>query len=156
VAAILVPTQAELDEAAAAFERDWGAVDEVLYGVCRRYPDHTDRRGLTAKLVLIDRAYAAGLERRVAPPAGKQAITVIADFVYEHRAEIDAIIAEAGPIDEPLNEAAMREIVDVNGRLCALLLGVATDGKTPRSFASKYLHFHNPACRSSTATQWRH
>jgi len=32
----------------------------------------------------------------------------------------------------------------VHGRLTEPLTGVTTDGKTPRSFVSKYLHFHNP------------
>jgi hypothetical protein len=80
VSAITLPTQDELDAATAAFARDGGAVDEVLYRLCREYPGHRDRSSLVAKLVLIDRGYSAGLERRVTPPAGKQAITVIADF----------------------------------------------------------------------------
>ncbi len=142
---IVAPTQAELDRASEDFDRDWGAVDEVLYDICRRYPDHSDRRGLTAKIALVGRAYSAGLERRVTPPEAKQAITVIADFVHEHRAEVDAIVADVRELREPLTAAAMRDIVDLHGRFCTLLRGVATDGKTPRSFAAKYLHFHNPA-----------
>ena len=56
-----LPAIEELAAASAAFDADWGVVDEVLYGLCRRHPGHADRRSLTAKLVLIYRAYSVGL-----------------------------------------------------------------------------------------------
>jgi hypothetical protein len=143
--AIRVPTVDELGRAAEDFDRDWGAVDEVLYGICRQYPDHSDRRGLTAKVALINRAYQAGLERRVTPPVGSQAITVIADYMFEQRREIDAIVGQLGAMCEPQTAADMRRIVGLHGLLTGVLVGVTTDGKAPRSFAAKYLHFHNPA-----------
>jgi hypothetical protein len=124
---------------------DWGAVDDILYDLCRRDPDHGDRRTLTAKLVLINRAYQAGVERRVSPPPGMQAITVIADFVYANRAKIDSIVGEVRALREPLTVDDMTNIIAQHGRFTELLLGVTTDGKVPRSFASKYLHFHSPA-----------
>jgi hypothetical protein len=136
-------TQEELDQATEAFDSDWGGVDEVLYGICRQHPGHGVRREVTAKVALIDRAYSAGLERRVTPPVGKQAITVIADFVLAHAAQIDDIIGGLIKLQEPLTADAMAQIVVEHGRLTALLQKVATDGKAPRSFAAKYLHFHS-------------
>jgi hypothetical protein len=38
----------------------------------------------------------------------------------------------------------MASIVEQHGRLTHLLQKATTDGKAPRSFASKYLHFHRP------------
>ena len=137
--------ETDLDESARAFDQDWGAVDEVLYRLCREHPDHVDRRWTTAKVALIGRAYSAGLERRVSPPKGQQAIVVIADYCEQHGAEIDEILAGLRRIEEPLSLQDMVTIVGVHGRLTELLVGVTTDGKSPRSFASKYLHFHNPA-----------
>ena len=96
-------------------------------------------------MALIDRAYSVGLERRVTPLPGKQAITVIADFVLSHAAEIDGIIARLTTLLEPLMLADMTEIVRGHGELTALLRKVATDGKAPRFFAAKYLHFHSLA-----------
>ena len=93
---------------------------------------------------LIGRAYSAGLERRVSPPKGQQAIVVIADYFEVHGAEIDKIMAALRQIEEPLALEDMVTIVAVHGRLTELLVGVTTDGKSPRSFVSKYLHFHNP------------
>ena len=142
---ISVPTAEDLARANAEFDRDWGGVDDVLRELCRRHPGHTDRRSVTAKVALIGRAYAAGLERRVTPPKGQQAIVVIADYFERHGAEVDEILAPLHPIDEPLSLQGMATIVGVHGRFTQLLVGVTTDGRSPRSFASKYLHFHNPA-----------
>ena len=139
-----LPTQAELHRAASGFDADWGGLDEVLYGICSRSPGHSVRRDVTAKIALIDRAYSAGMERCVTPPPGEQAIGVITDFVCENAAEVDEIIACLAPLKEPLDIAAMVEIVGLHGRFTTLLRQVTTDGKTPRSFAAKYLHFHNP------------
>lgn len=139
-----VPTQQDLDAAAAAFERDWGAVDEVLYGICARYPDHSDRRLVTAKIALVGRAYSAGLERQVKPDPGEQAIAKIAKFVLAHSSEIDAIIAALDALHEPLDGAAMTAIVDQHGRFTTLLRQVTAKQTMPRSFAAKYLHFHRP------------
>ncbi len=141
---VTIPTQSALDESAQRFDQDWGAVDEVLYRLCREHPDHGDRRWVTAKVALIGRAYSAGLERRVTPPPGGQAITVIADYLSDKGAEIDRIITGLGSLKEPLALPDMMSIVALHGRLTSLLCGVTTDGKAPRSFASKYLHFHNP------------
>jgi hypothetical protein len=142
---ITVPAAEELTRASADFDRDWGLVDDVLRELCRRHPEHKDRRTTTAKVALIGRAYSAGLERRVTPPKGQQAIVVIADYFERHGAEVDEILAPLQPIDEPLSLQGMATIVGVHGRFTQLLVGVTTGGKSPRSFASKYLHFHNPA-----------
>ena len=139
-----LPTDQQLASAAAAFDRDWGGVDEVLYGICREHPVHASRREVTAKIALVDRAYSAGLERRVTPPPGKQAFTGITDCVLSHAAEIDGIIARVTTLREPLVPADMTEIVRGHGELTALLQKVATDGKARRYFAAKYLHFHSP------------
>ena len=138
------PCAEQLEKAASAFAADWGGVDEVLYGICSRYPGHAVRREVTAKLVLIDRAYAAGFERRVTPPSGSQAITVIAEFMLAHGEEIDGIIAGLAALQEPVTATSMEQIVRAHGQLQALLRQVTTDGKAPRSFAAKYLHFHRP------------
>lgn len=141
---IVVPTVEQLVEATRAFDQDWGGVDDVLYELCRKHPGHSDRRAATAKLALIGRAYSAGLERRVTPPKGQHAITVIAEFVHAHHAEVDGIIEDLAPVEEPLTAQAMQDVVEVHGRFTRLLREVATDGKAPRSFAAKYLHFHHP------------
>ena len=142
---ICVPSQADIDQSSRAFDRDWGAVDEVLYRLCREHPLHADPRWATAKVALIGRAYSAGLERRVTPPKGQQSISVIARYFEEHAAQIDEVLAGLASVREPLSAESIARIVQIHGRFMTLLVGVTTDGKSPRSFAAKYLHFHNPA-----------
>jgi len=127
-----------------AFDDDWGAVDEILYRVCREHPDHTSRRSIMAKLILIGRTYAAGIERLVTPPKGKQAVELIGDCLERHGVEVDAIITGLDGVAEPLTSTAMRLVVRQHGRLTSLLANDITAGKSPRSFVSKYLHFHMP------------
>jgi hypothetical protein len=142
---IIVPTAEELAQVRDDFDRDWGGVDEVLYELCRRHPEHTERRSVTAKITLVGRAYSAGLERRVTPPKGKQAISVIADYFEAHRADVDEMLAPIRPVAEPLSIQGLVTIIQAHGRFTRFLVSMTTDHKAPRSFASKYLHFHNPA-----------
>lgn len=143
--AILPPDQAELDASWERFDDDWGGVDDILYQLCRDHPGHETRRVVTAKLALVGRVYAAGLERRVTPPAGEQAITVIAEHVLKYGSQVDDLIHGLDAVREPLDAVSMATIVAEHGRLMTLLQKCSTDGKAPRSFASKYLHFHQPA-----------
>ena len=69
---------------------------------------------------------------------------MIANYCEHHGAEIDEILAGLRPIEEPLSVQDMATIVSVHGRLTELLVGVTSDGKAPRSFAAKYLHFYRP------------
>jgi hypothetical protein len=141
---IALPTQAEIDDAVDAFGKSWGAVDKLLYGLCREHPGHSELPSVSAKLVLIDRVYAAGLERQVVPDSGQQAITKIAAFAVAHAHEIDTLLAALAPLAEPLDAAALATVVSVHGRLTTLLRKIPTRGSAPRSFSAKYLHFHSP------------
>jgi hypothetical protein len=141
---IAIPSPEQLREATQSFEQDWGGVDELLYRLCRDAPGHADRRTVTAKLALVGRVYSAGLERCVSPPKGTQAITMIADWVHAHGDDVDAIVERLPSLAEPLTAAAMERIVVAHAELLALLSKIPTNGKTPRSFAAKYLHFHCP------------
>jgi hypothetical protein len=116
----------------------------VLYGICERHPDHSDRRAVTAKVALVDRAYSAGLERQVKPDEGEQAIVKIAAFMLARASDVDEIITNLDALCEPLDETAMTAIVDQHGRFTTLLRRVTARDTAPRSFAAKYLHFHRP------------
>jgi hypothetical protein len=81
---IKVPTQAQLDTASAAFAADWALVDDVLYGICRRWPTHTDRGQVVAKVHRRDRQPRRrtagrgghGAHRRAARPPGDDSYAV--------------------------------------------------------------------------------
>jgi hypothetical protein len=80
----------------------------------------------------------------VSPPPGKQAISIVAEYVHGHRAGVDEIIGKVLTLKEPLTAETTRRLVDLHGCFTRLLVGVTTDNKAPRSFVAKYLHFHNP------------
>lgn len=56
----------------------------------------------------------------------------------------DEIIGEVLKLAEPLTVETTWRLVELHGRFTRFLMGVTTDSKAPRSFAAKYLHFHNP------------
>jgi len=41
----------------------WNLGNEILYQLCREYPDHKSPEVITAKIWLIGRSYAAAIER---------------------------------------------------------------------------------------------
>ena len=55
----------EYRQAVDDYEKGWQATDTALYDLCRRYPNHTDRGGVNAKLWIIGRTYATGIERKI-------------------------------------------------------------------------------------------
>jgi hypothetical protein len=54
------------------------------------------------------------------------------------------VVERVLPLVEPLTSADFRDIVVTHAALLALLRGITRPDETPRSFAAKYLHFHNP------------
>ena len=58
---------------------------------------------------------------------------------------MDAIIDSLRGTREPLIVAKLEAIVRQHGLLCRLISPLLRDGRWPRSFAAKYLHFHCPA-----------
>lgn len=43
---------------------DWDLGNQVLYDLCEKYPHHTSKAEIVAKIWLIGRSYAAAIERR--------------------------------------------------------------------------------------------
>lgn len=128
------------------YNRTWQPTDEVLYGLCRRYPGHGDEAGVNAKLWIIGRTYATGIERKV-PANGKQggSMSQLAAHLLKHAREMDAIFTRLGDVAEPLDPDKLRTIIGLHGRFIALIRPVLRANNSPRSFASKYMHFHCPA-----------
>ncbi|MBI5446228.1 MAG: hypothetical protein HY900_34065 [Deltaproteobacteria bacterium] len=140
-----VPTADELKSAVLKFDEEWGAVDKVLYSLCGGHPGHDSLKHVIAKVVLIGRTYAAGIERCVQPRSREQSIVLVGKHLYEHGETVDEIISSLPRDAEPLDPAAMQCIVEEHGRLTTLLRPICRGSRSPRSFVSKYLHFHHPA-----------
>jgi hypothetical protein len=123
-----------------------GKLNQTLYDLCRNNQDHTDKGWLFAKVGIIGRTYATGIERHV-DTNGKldSALTIIVNSLFRNRTGLQAIMNDLASIHEPLDVATIEFIVARHGRFIKLLNRVPGMRSPAPSFASKYMHFHCPA-----------
>jgi hypothetical protein len=132
--------------ACAKYHKEQGElIDRILYTLCVNYPDHKAIGEINAKLWLIGRGFATGIERQIRS-SGTQgsSLSKLAEHLLRNRTEIDAIIASLRQLSEPLDLDKLPGIVQEHGKFCRILSGI-TKHRKPVSFASKYLHFHSSA-----------
>jgi hypothetical protein len=157
---VMRTSQRRYKAAWSAYKVEWDLVDQVLYKFCRRHPGHGSK-ALNAKLRLIGRTYETGIERGMRrkgrrPGAEGKALNQLADHLHEapNRRAFADLAGRLAPIRPPatLTCQALETTVVAHGRFVDLLKPVMRKVKpvmrkerSPRSFASKYLHFHCPA-----------
>lgn len=132
----------KLDKTERAKLRRNDKLNDVLYRMCDQMPEHGEPGEVRAKVVIIGRTYAAGLERHTGGDI--QAVTTA---LVKTSGWLDPAISELRvlgkddhfPTFERLNAIARthKRMTDALGRL-------ARNGNSLRSFVSKYLHFHAP------------
>ena len=122
-----------------AISRNLG--NDVLYQLCKDYPEHKTPEEIIAKIWLIGRAYAAAIERRKNKDEKN-------DAFYE-KTVVPAI--QKSSLDEYLNKVSIfneitleniPKILETHNYLTNLFTLIS--GIKKRSLASKYLHFHFP------------
>lgn len=121
-------------------KNDWTFGNKILYDLCAKYPNHTDKAQVIAKIWLIGRGYAAAIERV------KKKRTGVSDF-YTEIAAPEIVAADIDRWLRPLKgrklgRAVIPEVLAVHSRLTDLFSHMT--GLNKRSLASKYLHFHFP------------
>ena len=127
------------------YERNWHVLDGTLYDVCRSFRSHGDRANVCGKLWLIGRTYASGIERLVKSKGTQgSSLSQIADLFTNRAAEIDDLVDRLDACTDPLTAELLENVVDIHGRFVTLMRPIIREGKCPRSFAAKYLHFHCP------------
>ena len=123
----------------------WAFGNEVLYSLCRDYPEHKKGDVVAAKIWLIGRSYAAAVERR----KNIDAENPITNDAFYKDVVAPSIIYSA--LDEKLdslrqfsdiNESSIAPVLEVHRYFVDLLYKIT--GHHKRSLASKYLHFHKP------------
>lgn len=122
-------------------ETPWDLSNRVLYGLCRKHPEHNTREEVVAKVLMIGRVYAAAIERRRSKTEGSDDFYTATVAPLIIRSKLDDWIARAAPLRLDHNEA-LDTMVDVHGRTTGLFQRIS--GLEKRSLASKYLHFHVP------------
>lgn len=115
----------------------------ILYGMCRKQSKHEDLNIIASKVWLIGRSYAAAIERGAGGQMRKGG-----DFYMERvapairRSQIDKWLASVRHIKRLTSENIADSL-----RCHKLVMNLFTriaKGRTKRSLASKYLHFHAP------------
>jgi hypothetical protein len=124
----------------------WETSDQVLYDLCKRFPDHKNRAGVCAKLFVIGRAYATGIERQIDSKRTQgRSMEQLNNCIWKNRVAVDKILKKLKFVSEPLDENKLEIIVQAHGQLLQIVKKIVRPSETPRSFVSKYLHFHCPA-----------
>jgi hypothetical protein len=127
--------------ACSRYDADWSLLDDTIYRLCRENPDNLSRPSVFAKVFVIGRSYQAGVERKVrAPVAPNNSIAQVAECLLRHGRKLNEWI---GSLSGNIDAADLRAGIEVHGRILKLLAPVARKLRSPRSFVSNYLHFHN-------------
>ena len=105
----------------------------------------TDRPYRTAMILLIDKAYSAGLSRQSKLTNGESpfALWEISEKLNDrvNLSRLTEIVNTAAEMDGSLNSKNCKLAIDVVEKFKVLLSEVNGTGKTPRAFAPKFLHF---------------
>lgn len=123
----------------------WAVSDGILYKLCRDHPLHVKAQEVSAKVLLIGRSYAAALERgrSAASTAGSS------NEIFYTR-DVPRVLG-ASDLDRRIKALRSRRrvthhslslVLNTHEYLCGRFNELT--GKTKRSLASKYLHFHVP------------
>lgn len=137
-------TVTDFERRTRAWSSTWELYDEPLRRICRAYRTHERFDAVVAKVGLVQRAYEAGLERHVRGDGGAR-LLVVARALLRHRSSIDAAIDELAYIvgrGDRFDARRLSVVLRAHGVMLRALEGTTRDGNVPRSFASKYLHFH--------------
>jgi hypothetical protein len=136
-----------LDNAVRDYAADWELQDQILYRICEEHPKHEMRKEVCAKVSIIGRTYATGIERTI-HSEGTQAYSLDTLITTMHSSSmaIDGVVDRLRNLRGELTLQTLPVVVGEHQALLSVLKGGLL-GKlrgTPRSFVSKYLHFHVP------------
>jgi len=127
------------------YKETWELLNDVLYQLCRDNHGHSSLSVIIAKFYIIGRTYATGIERiRRNLDNEKSDLRDLSKYILENRKSVEPIFEKLSEVREPLSIENLKVIVKMHGKFLNLLTA-NLQGGAPRSFASKYLHFHCPA-----------
>jgi hypothetical protein len=127
-------------------QKEWSRylrADDILYDMCSRWPHHKDLSAVQAKVTIIGRTYAAGLERKAGQDYRKGILETVANTLNNNSISIDREVATLRNLKR-LSMPAQNLILATHGNMVSLLRKETKSNLNFRSFVSKYLHFHAP------------
>jgi len=72
-------------------------------------------------------------------------ISQVAEKLIARSRTVDRLFGAVSGISEPIDARMLRSIAEVHGEIIQLLQPITRKARLPRTFVSKYLHFHFPA-----------
>lgn len=125
------------------YAKQGAALDKVLYDLCKRFPNHKRRAGINAKLLVIGRTYATGIERAIKKKTPKsKSMTQLTEHFWSNRRKVDKILSKLQGGKTLHSKKQLTKILSAHGKLLKLVQKILRNHQSPRSFVSKYLHFH--------------
>ena len=121
----------------------YSKTDDILYGMCRSWPHHKDLGIVQAKVTIIARTYAAGIERKGGKDKAIGILETITNILHKNAGWIDPRIIELKRLRRFSSSSAVK-VLQMHGDLVRLLRSGTKSKINFRSFVSKYLHFHTP------------
>lgn len=127
------------------YERRWRALDEELYALCQKWHMHDNIAGVYAKVWIIGNTYNTGIARQISSDGSQgSAMGQLANLLHTQGCQVDEIIHGLDQIKDPINTCSLESIATLHGKFTKLVATITRNGMQPRSFGSKYLHFHCP------------
>jgi hypothetical protein len=124
-------------------DENWGLGNEVLYDLCKKYPKHTEKGEIIAKVWIIGRAYAAieRFKKHIGSADNNLFYTRDIPILFI-KSDLDNKLKQLRVLGQ-INKETLVKSLNVH---CYLIdeLKTITNGQIKRSFCSKYLHFHLP------------
>ena len=136
-------------------ETPWDFLNEVLYNLCKKNPEHDDAKIILSKTLIIGRVYAAALERNAIKKKNREIVVPLTDEIesslgddfylgrvvpcfksFFNRKEIKALVNNIS------NKPSRHDALQLQCKFATEIKELKKGGKT--SFSSKYLHFHFP------------
>jgi len=131
------------------FKKKWGnyqngprIMNDTLYKLFKKYPNHKNTGEIAAKVTILGRTYATGIERHAVKHKKLPPMNVITNFLVKNGKRIDKLFKPLIKIQERLTIKKLETVIKVHGDFVSLLSVIMRKNNNPRSFASKYMHFH--------------
>lgn len=121
------------------YERCSRKLNAVLYKMCEDMPTHTDEGAIWAKVWIIGRSYASGIERHAA-----DGLDPIVGALRTSARWLDPSLVRLRKHEPIPTHERLPGIAQLHGRLTETIGKHTRKGSQVRSFVSKYLHFHAP------------
>lgn len=116
--------------------------DEVLSNLCQEHRSHANREAIYAKVYLVGRSYQSGIERVAIAGRHGTGMDEVAERLLKCGSRVDDWIRTLQPLGSEPARDNLLPVCRAHQGLMDILADVTR--KSPRSFVSKYLHFHAP------------